>query len=62
MRHIFTCAICQRRSYCWPRNPWPVRDEGQCCEECDVFLVLPARIALMLDEAEIEAKEKGPAS
>lgn len=59
MRRIFTCAICGRRSWDWPRNPWPVKDEGRCCEECDRYIVLPARIALAYLS---EQKGKGPAS
>ena len=29
-------------------NPWPVRDNGRCCEECNSQLVVPARLIMAL--------------
>jgi hypothetical protein len=42
----FTCSICQNDfTDEWGNNAWPVND-GRCCYECDLKVVLPARIRL----------------
>ncbi len=25
-------------------NPWPIRDDGRCCTDCNLFVVVPARM------------------
>lgn len=40
----FVCSICQREvTDEWGNNPAPIC-EGRCCDECDLSIVLPARI------------------
>ena len=41
-----TCSICQRYFQGFDCNAWPV-NEGRCCEECDMRIVLSARITIM---------------
>lgn len=30
----YVCAICGRRCGGWGSDPWPLRTEGRCCDEC----------------------------
>jgi len=41
----YTCCICGKEAEGWGNNPAPVRDEGRCCDECNIKKVVPARIA-----------------
>lgn len=47
------CCICGKEI---PKdqgnNPWPVKDEGLCCDECNYQKVIPARIEMMTEELE----------
>ena len=38
------CVICQDPYYGYGNNPAPLRDEGSCCDECNMEYVIPARI------------------
>ena len=38
------CVICGEKFNDWGNNPWPIKDEGECCEFCNMTKVLPARI------------------
>lgn len=51
----FTCCICGKVFYGYGNNPYPVKDDGRCCDECDELIVIPARIRQL---AEISKKEK----
>lgn len=32
----FTCCICGKRiKNEWGHNPWPIKDEGECCSKCN---------------------------
>ena len=41
----FTCCICGEESYGYGNNPAPVKDEGRCCDACNLKFVIPARLA-----------------
>lgn len=45
----FVCSICGNKFTGFGNNPWPVTtgDNDRCCNACDDFLVLPARLARM---------------
>lgn len=38
------CCICGKEFYGWGNNPYPVKSEGECCEQCNYEYVLPKRI------------------
>lgn len=38
------CCICGKEFEGWGNNPYPVKEEGECCDECNFMYVLPARI------------------
>ena len=47
------CCICGKEIFeGYGNNPWPVMDEGECCDECNYQKVIPARIEMMTEELE----------
>lgn len=40
------CCLCGREFKGWGNNPWPVVDNGVCCDECNMTKVIPARLKL----------------
>lgn len=38
------CCICGKKIEGWGHNPWPIKDSGECCSECNYTKVLPERI------------------
>lgn len=38
------CCICGKKIEGWGNNPWPIKDSGECCSECNYTKVLPERI------------------
>ena len=41
------CCICGKEFIGYGNDPWPVVDEGECCDTCNINIVLPARIEQM---------------
>ena len=39
-----TCCICGKKFTGWGNDPWPVRTEGECCDDCNNSEVLTARL------------------
>ena len=39
-----TCCICGKTFVGWGNNPWPIKEEGRCCDTCNYTTVLMARI------------------
>lgn len=44
---IKKCCICGCEFAGWGNNPWPVKEDGECCDECNTFKVIPARLRQM---------------
>lgn len=40
---ISLCCICGETFHGYGNNPWPVKEEGVCCNECNLSKVFPAR-------------------
>lgn len=38
------CCICGKTYTGWGNNPWPVKENGRCCDWCNETEVIPARI------------------
>lgn len=38
------CCICGKQFKGYGNNPWPIKEEGECCEQCNYNIVLPKRI------------------
>ena len=45
--HHFKCCICGKEVDGWGNNPWPVKEDGECCDDCNNNEVIPARILHM---------------
>jgi hypothetical protein len=43
----FKCCICGKNCQGFGNNPRPVREKGQCCDECNFRYVAAARINLI---------------
>lgn len=41
------CCICGKEFEEFGNNPWPVKDEGQCCNKCNRTKVIPTRFATL---------------
>jgi hypothetical protein len=42
------CCICGKEFVGWGNEPWPIKQDGECCDECNMNKVVPARILLTL--------------
>ena len=42
------CCICGKEFTGWGNAPWPIKQSGECCGECNTNKVVPARILLSL--------------
>lgn len=41
----FTCCICGKHIVGeWGNDPYPIREEGECCDKCNNEKVIPARL------------------
>lgn len=41
------CVICGKSISGFGNDPWPIKMEGECCKECNMDVVLPARILML---------------
>ena len=48
MSHI--CIFCKTLKEGHGNNPFPIRENGKCCDECNQKYVIPERIKLMKKE------------
>ena len=39
-----TCCLCGKEFKGYGNNPWPVKEEGVCCDDCNLEVVIPARL------------------
>lgn len=46
------CCICGNQISGYGNNPWPIKESGECCGECNSMVVIPARIKNMMNKAE----------
>ena len=42
------CCICGKEIVGFGNNPWPVKDSGYCCDECNSRVVIQARIEMLI--------------
>lgn len=42
------CCICGKEFEGYGNNPYPIKNEGRCCEECNSQIVIPERLRLIL--------------
>ena len=44
MEETKVCCICGKEFKGYGNNPWPVKEEGECCDQCNWDEVIPARV------------------
>ena len=44
----YTCSICDKQCVGYSNNAWPINN-GRCCNHCNAYAVVPARLALMYE-------------
>lgn len=47
MKEQKTCCICGEPFLGYGNNPWPVAEEGECCDQCNAEKVIPERLRQM---------------
>lgn len=61
------CCLCGKvikpNAFGWAggNNPWPLKDSGQCCDDCNREKVIPARLQIAFKQEHISTmygKEK----
>lgn len=52
LSYEYKCCICHKIFTGWGNDPWPVvkDDDARCCDDCDMNVVVPARIAGMFSK------------
>lgn len=46
-----TCIICKQKFKGYGNNPRPLENSGVCCDFCNVFEVIPARMRWVMNDA-----------
>lgn len=41
----YQCVICKGTFKGWGNNPFPVREDGRCCDDCNQNVVVKARLS-----------------
>lgn len=54
---IHKCCICGKEFEGYGNNPWPLKEEGRCCDECNRF-VIEARIYEIYIQRKNEEKKE----
>ena len=36
----FTCCICGKEFEGWGNNPYPIKEDGRCCDECNNLVII----------------------
>lgn len=44
MEEKTVCCICGKEFEGWGNDPWPIKLEGECCDDCNCTVVIPARL------------------
>ena len=49
---VSNCIICEEAFEGYGNNPWPLHslDEGECCDDCNISQVVPARIYMLYSD------------
>lgn len=49
MKKYFICCFCKKKTTGYGNNPAPVLYNGLCCDKCNMEIVIPARLKLLLN-------------
>ena len=50
---IWRCVICNEYYTGWGNNPDPVKNYGECCNDCNTNAVIPARLGRIINNKEL---------
>ena len=50
MKETKICCICGQVFLGYGNNPWPVEENGECCDTCNFQVVIPERLKRMKEE------------
>ena len=50
MRETKICCICDEAFAGYGNDPWPIADDGECCDLCNASKVIPARLRRMKED------------
>lgn len=50
MENNMICCICGNKIKGYGNNPYPVNNNGRCCDDCNWAVVLPARLKAFYGE------------
>lgn len=51
MKENKSCCICGQIFIGEGNNPWPVKEDGVCCDDCNYDKVVPARLKKWKEDA-----------
>lgn len=51
-----TCCLCGKEFDGYGNNPAPLKESGECCDQCNAEKVIPARLEAVLAPGEISAE------
>ena len=54
MKENKICCICGEPFLGYGNNPWPVEEDGECCDVCNITVVIPARMSQMREDSDEE--------
>ena len=49
----FVCCLCKQECKGYGNNPAPLKEEGKCCDNCNLTKVIPARLGRMRNDKEV---------
>jgi hypothetical protein len=52
-----TCVMCGEDAGAYGHNPYPLKEEGRCCDECN-WMVIQARLDSWLEEATLARQDR----
>ena len=47
MERVYQCVICHKKFTGYGNNPYPVKNRGECCDDCNRNVIIPARLKLI---------------
>ena len=51
-----TCCLCGKELEGYGNDPAPLKDSGECCDQCNAEKVIPARLEAVLAPGEISVE------
>ena len=49
MKEKYTCCFCKKEFKGFGNSAWPVKERGTCCDDCNRKIIVPTRLARMVN-------------